>query len=79
MSPCTCFDALWREEHDGARNIPLAVLVHTLFAENVLPKTAILTFLWPLAPKPLILAQTWRHASERTILELSSPLSRPPA
>ena len=42
--PCMCFDAPWREEHDGARNMLLAFLVQKLFAKTFLPGTATLTF-----------------------------------
>ena len=39
--PCICFDAPCREEHDGARIMPLELLVRKLFVNFSLPKTAI--------------------------------------
>ena len=40
QSPCITFDALWREEHDGARIMPLAFLVEKLLATNLFAKNS---------------------------------------
>ena len=48
-SPCICFDAPCRKEHDGARVMPLAFLVRKLFAKTFCPKQLFLLFLTPAA------------------------------
>ena len=75
-SPSTCFDAARREEHDGAWIKPLACLVQKLFAKNFFAKKGYFGVLWPLAAKPLTLAQIWWHIGERSAPELSNAFFR---
>ena len=72
-SPGTCFDAAWWEEHDGAWIKPLACLIQNLFAKKKSKKD--FWGFWPLAAKPLKLAQIWLHMSGRTAHELSNAFS----
>ena len=64
--PCVCFDAPWQEEHDGARIMPLAVLVQKLFAKKRFRQKQLFLRFLPVMPKSLTLAQIWPHVSGRT-------------
>ena len=71
-----CFAAPWREEHVGARIIPLASVVLKLYAKHVSAKNSYVDVFLPLAPKPLTYAQIWWNLSDRSsdrpVQELSS-------
>ena len=70
----TYVDASWRQDHDAAKIMSLAFLVHS-YLQGTIFANAILTY-WPLQPSPLKLGKFWRHASERALKGLSNTFFR---
>ena len=71
-SPCICFDAPCREDHDDARILPQAFLVRKVFAKKLFARNSYFAVFGPITPEPLKLAQIWWHGIERTAQEVSN-------